>query len=170
MKLNFSLTRLLAIAALFIATTLQVSADVAVYNPTATASASIFQRGARINQIVFSNAATNAVTLTFVDSPTNTTTYVVGAYTNNVLTLGNVITTFTNILGVVQSSTNNTLTSTLTVQAATTNSYRTVLVQLVPASATVTYTPPSGLQTGFGLSASTTATNVTATINYLPSR
>jgi hypothetical protein len=150
--------------------TLTSVADTATYNPTATTAVSVLQRGVRISQIVFANAATNAVTLTFTDAPTNVLTYVVGAYTNRVITTPATVTTFTNIYGVAQSSTNTTFTLTDTAVAASTNNFRTVLTQLVPASSTVTFTPPLGLYTGFGLAASTTATNVIATINYVPIR
>jgi len=162
--------KLFAVVGLFALTTLTAVADTATYNPTATTAASVLQRGVRINQIVFANAATNAITITMYDAPTNVLTYVVGAYTNRVITTPSTVTTFTNIYGVVQSSTNVTFTATDTAVAASTNNYRTVLTQLIPASSTVTFTPPLGLYTGFGLAASTTATNVIATINYVPIR
>lgn len=145
-------------------------ADVVIYNPTATTAASVLQNGVKIQQIQYSNAATNAITITMYDAPTNVLTYVVGAYTNNVISQQNVVTTFTNYTGIVESQTNLTLVSTLTPVGQSTNSYRTVIVQTVPASSTVTFTPPSGLPVGFGLAAATTATNITASIIYLPTR
>jgi hypothetical protein len=160
----------LAVIGLIVLSTFTGVADTATYNPTATTAVSVLQRGVRISQIVFANAATNAVTLTFTDAPTNVLTYVVGAYTNRVITTPATVTTFTNIYGVAQSSTNTTFTLTDTAVAASTNNFRTVLTQLVPASSTVTFTPPLGLYTGFGLAAATTATNVIATINYVPIR
>lgn len=168
-NMNF-LKKLLTVVGLIGLTTFTVVADTATYNPTATTAVSVLQRGARINQIVFANAATNAVTLTFYDAPTNVLTYVVGAYTNRVITTPATVTTFTNIYGVVQSSTNTTFTATDTAVAASTNNFRTVLTQLVPASSSITYTPPLGNYVGFGLAAATTATNVIATINYSPIR
>lgn len=162
--------KFIAFSAVLFTLTLTTQADTATYNPTVLTSVSILQRGARINQIVVANAATNAVTLTFLDAPTNVTTYVVGAYTNMVITTPATVTTFTNIYGVIQSSTNTTFTSTPTAVAASTNNYRTVLTWLVPASSTTTFTPPTGVNVGFGLSASTTATNVVATISYSPTR
>lgn len=170
MKTFFNKLTSVFIAAILVAFPMVALADSATYNPTATTAVSVLQAGGRINQIVFSNAATNAVTLTFTDAPTNVLTYVVGAYTNQVVTTPSTVTTFTNIYGVVQSSTNVTYTLTATAQAATTNNYRTVLTQLVPASSTVTFTPPVGVYYGFGLAAATTATNVVATINYTPNR
>lgn len=163
------LKNLFVVALLSIATFTTV-ADTATYNPTATTAVSVLQRGVRINQIVFANAATNAVTLTFTDAPTNVLTYIVGAYTNSVISTPSTVTTFTNYYGVVQSSTNVTYTVTATAVAQSTNNYRTVLTQLVPASSTVTFTPPNGVYVGFGLAAATTATNVVATINYTPIR
>lgn len=160
----------IAVIGVLLLSTFTTVADTATYNPTALTAVSVLQRGARIAQIVFANAATNAVTLTFYDAPTNVLTYVVGAYTNRVLTTPSTVTTFTNIYGVIQTSTNVTFTLTDTAVAQSTNNYRTILTQLVPASSTVTYTPPLGLFTGFGLAAATTATNVIATINYLPVR
>ncbi len=156
---------------LFAAATLASSlAATAIYNPTATTAASVIQGSAKINQIIFSNAATNAVTLTFYDAPTNVLTWVAGAYTNNVYSVGTVILPYTNRLGVVTGYTNSTLTSTLTPVAQSTNNYRTALVQLVPASSTVTYTPPNGNFVGYGLAAATTATNVVAVVTYSPTQ
>lgn len=167
MKILFK--KLLSLSLLAIlASTYQLQADSVTYGPSTTAITSLIQRAARINQIVFSNAATNAVTLTFTDSPTNTLTYVVGAYTNNVYTIGDVTTIFTNRTGALQTNTVNTLTSTLSVQAATTNNYRQPLIQLVPASSTVTFTPAIGFNVGFGLAASSGSTNVTAVVTYQP--
>jgi hypothetical protein len=166
-KLTKYFTTMFAIAAML---ALNTYADIVIYNPTSTAAVSLLQKGARINQILFSNAATNAITLTFTDAPTNTLTYVVGAYTNSVVSTPSTVTTFTNIYGVVQSSTNTTFTLTPTAVAASTNNYRTVLIQLIPASSTITFTPPIGLNVGFGLAAATTATNVTATVSYSPTR
>lgn len=170
MKLLFKLKQLTAIASILALLSLTLNAEVVVYNPTATAIASILQRGVGVQQILFSNAATNAITITFTDCPTNVATYVVAAYTNNVLTLGNVTTVQTNITGTLQTNVVSTLTSTLTPVTQSTNNFRTVLVQTVPASSTVTYTPPQPLPVGFGLAASTSATNVVATITYLPTR
>src|SRR5678816_4465261 len=127
----------LAVIGLILLSTFNVVADTATYNPTATTAVSVLQRGARIAQITFANAATNAVTLTFYDAPTNVLTYVVGAYTNRVISTPSTVTTFTNIYGVAQSSTNVTYTLTDTAVAASTNNFRTVLTQLVPASSTV---------------------------------
>lgn len=151
-------------------TIFNAQADTVTYNPTATTIASILQRGVKLNQIVFANAATNAITITFTDCPTNVATYVVGAYTNQVVSTPSTVTTFTNIYGVVQTSTNVTYTLTATAVAQSTNNYRTILTQLIPASSTVTWTPPNGVYAGFGVAGSTTATNVVATINYTPIR
>lgn len=151
--------------------TITSRADTATYFAASdTNLVSVIQRGARINSISIANAAAAAVTLRFFDTPTNVTTYVVGAYTNRVLTTPSTVTTFTNIYGVIQSSTNTTFTLTDTAVGASTNSYRTLLTQVVPASSTVTITPPLGMYVGFGLSSYATATNVTATINYVPVR
>jgi len=165
-----SFKKFFAVIGLIALSIFSVVAETATYNPTATTAVSVLQRGARIAQITFANAATNAVTLTFYDAPTNVLTYVIGPYTNQVVSVSSVVTTFTNLYGVTQNWTNSTYVTTATPAAQTTNNYRTVLTQLVPASSTVTYTPPLGNYVGFGLAAATTATNVIATINYVPTR
>ncbi len=98
--------KLTATVAAFALLTVSLSADVVVYSATSTSTSSILQRGARVQQIIFSNAATNAITLTFYDAPTNVLTYVVGAYTNNVYSVSDVVSTYTNLSGVVNSTTN----------------------------------------------------------------
>jgi hypothetical protein len=155
---------------MLVATSVVIYADTATYGPNTTAITSLIGRGAKIADIVFSNGATNAITVTFTDSPTNTLTYVTSAYTNNLVTTGTTVVTYTNILGVVQNMTNTTQTTTLSVQGALTNNYRTFLIQTVPASGSVTYRPSAAQPVVFGLAGSSTATNVTATITYTPSR
>lgn len=145
-------------------------AETATFNPTSTSTTSVLQQPARIQQVLYSNSATNSVTITFYDAPTNTLTFVAGAVTNNVYSLSSVVSTYTNLSGVVNSTTNTMLVSTLTPAIATTNSYRTLMVQTVPASSSILYTPPIALPVGFGLAAASTATNVVATITYLPTR
>jgi hypothetical protein len=165
-KLFMKFTSVVAAIAMFTAT---AYADVAVFGPVAsTSTASIIQKPARVQQILFSNSAAAAVTLTFYDAPTNVLTYVVGAYTNNVYSLASTVSTYTNLSGVVNSTTNTMLVSTLTPVTASTNNYRTLLVQTVPASSTVTFTPPISLPVGFGLAVTPSATNVAVTVTYLP--
>lgn len=165
MKNFFS--KLIGLLAFTAATTF---ADVVVYNPSATNAVAVLTSAAKIQQMSIANGTGSAITITALDSPSTALTYVVGAYTNNVQTISDVVTTFTNILGVSQSSTNTTLINTPTLVSASTNNYRTVLIQTVPANSTVTFTPPTGLLVGFGMNVSCSATGVTATVSYLPTR
>lgn len=163
-------TKIMAVFAATLFTSLQVFADTATFGPLNSTITSVLGRSASIAQIVFANAAGSAVTVTLTDSPTNTTTYVTSAYTNNVVTTGSTVTTYTNILGVVQNMTNTTQTTTLSVQGALTNNYRTFLTVVVPANGTVTWQPTIPQPVVFGLAVASGATNVTATIQYTPSR
>jgi hypothetical protein len=147
-----------------------VQAATATYGPNTTALTAVLTQPASISSIVFANAATNAVSLTLTDTPTNTLTYVTSAYTNSVTTTGTTVQTYTNILGVVQSMTNLTSTRSLSVQGALTNNYPTFLTVVVPASGSYTWTPSVPQPVLRGLAISSTATNVTASITYQPVR
>jgi hypothetical protein len=145
-------------------------AATATYGPETTALTSVIGVPASISSIVFANGATNSVSLTLTDSPTNTLTYLTSAYTNSVTTTGSTVTTYTNILGVIQSMTNTTSTRSLSVQGALTNNYRTFLTVVVPASGSYVWTPSIPQPVLRGLAISSTATNVTASITYQPVR
>lgn len=145
-------------------------AATATYGPETTALTSVIGIPASISSIVFANGATNSVSLTLTDSPTNSLTYLTSAYTNSVTTTGSTVTTYTNILGVIQSMTNTTSTRSLSVQGALTNNYPTFLTVVVPASGSYVWTPSIPQPVIRGLAISSTATNVTASITYQPVR
>lgn len=163
-KLIKKITALSAVLALSFAT----MADSAIFNPTSTAVTSVLTSPVAIQQVTFNNAAVAAITVTLYDSPTNSTTWLNSAYTNNVYTLVNRVSTNTTINGVVSYTTNKTLVSTLTAVGATTNNYRTLYIVTIPASSSTTWTPPQAQFAGFGVAGAASATNVTATITYLP--
>jgi hypothetical protein len=148
-----------------------VFADVAVYDGTATTNiTSVISRSAGITSAVFANGTGSAITLTLKDAPSTTLTYSQGAYTNNVQTVEERVTTFTNINGISQSSTNTTLVNTPTLVNASTANYATVGVFVIPANSTYTWSPPQAMRVGFGLAAYPSDVGVTATITYLPTR
>lgn len=154
-----------------IALILTARADTTTYPLSTTlGTSSLLQAGGKINQITLANAAAAAVTIKLYDAPTNVLTYVVAAYTNVIRSSSSVITTYTNILGRVESRTNTVLGITYAPTSAVTNNYRLIYTGVVPASSTLSFVPTSPLSYGLGLALNNSATNVAATIDYSPSR
>ena len=136
---------------------------------TVGGSNSIFGVSGRVQSIIVANNAASAATVTFYDSPTNTFTYVNGAYTNYVSYSTNIVQVITLPSGVLQTNTNSGVFTVAQVVAASTNSYRQVATLNVAANATLVYYPTNGLLVAFGLS-ETNNTNVTITTTWWPSR
>ena len=101
-------------------------------------------------QVVDTSAAANTVILYDNDSTTSTNR-VYNAYTAVTQYTTNVVMSFTNFTGVVQSYTNTVLATVSTNIPAVTNQARRVFTFTLPASGTVTFTPNSPQGTTFGL-------------------
>jgi hypothetical protein len=161
-------TKLFAILSLSLITTFGATVT---YNPTSAGISSVVSsRGLALTSVLFANSATSAVSVAFFDAPTNVLTFVIGAYTNSIVTVGDTVVTFTNILGTVQSQTNQTITTTLTPQAQTTNNYPQMLTYNIPASSTVNLPFSPRLNFSRGLAITNSATNIVLTIQYQPAR
>ena len=101
-------------------------------------------------QVVDTSAAANTVILYDNDS-TSSTNRTYAAYTAVTQYTTNVVMSFTNFTGVVQSYTNTVLATVNTTITAATNQARRVFTFTLPASGTVTFTPNSPQGTTFGL-------------------
>ena len=101
-------------------------------------------------QVVDTSAAANTVILYDNDS-TSSTNRTYAAYTAVTQYTTNVVMSFTNFTGVVQSYTNTVLATVNTTIPAATNQARRVFTFTLPASGTVTFTPNSPQGTTFGL-------------------
>lgn len=127
---------------------------------------SIIQGPGNITQITLT--ATGAVMFVkLLDMPTNTLTYVVGAYTNYTPTVYTNTATYTDILGNTVSNSYRYLTNIPTSVAQSTNNYRTIGTFVVPANDTVTIPYVSANPFVFGVG----YTNVgggSVTIQYAP--
>jgi hypothetical protein len=111
--------------------------------------------------------ATNATTLTFVDTYTNSVTYSSSAYTNYTSYLTNYITTYTNILGVVNNLTNLALSLSSNSVPAATNSFKTPLtIALINTNGSTLNYPSVSFLFQNGLWITNGGCTATVTINY----
>ena len=143
-------------------------AAVVTYAPAGSSAGSsiLGTQPVTINRIDVANATTNTATISFIDAPATTLTFVTAAYTNRLSYSTNVITSWTAITGVTYTETNNVVYTVPNTVAAATNSFRTLTTIVVPANSTASWLPTgfSGYA-AFGLAA-TNNIAVTATINY----
>ena len=159
------------IAALLAATTAQAAQLTTVITANATSNllaAATFRGSARVTDILISTPAATASALKFIDSPTVTNTYVSPAYTGITTYATNVITTYTNFFGVVNSVTNVQLVDVSTSVSASTNNYPIRFQANVGTNTSVLY---SGVDYQFvnGIWATNTASgtgSATVTITY----
>ena len=138
------------------------------YNPTSTNIASVTAGQGVLSTVTFANNSGSAISINLFDSPTNAATWVASAYTNRVNTTGTTVFSETNFYGRITSVTNNTVTTTLSVQGAATNNYRVLYSYTVPASTSHTLTFDPKIYFLNGIAATTSATNVIVTLNYTP--
>lgn len=138
------------------------------YNPTATNIASVVAGQGVLSTVTFANNSGSAISINLFDSPTNAATWINTAYTNRVNTVGTTVTSETNFYGRITSVTNATVSTTLGVQGAATNSYRVLYSYTVPATTSHTLTFDPKIYFLNGIAATTSATNVIVTFNYVP--
>lgn len=124
----------------------------------------------RIYQLMFANGSGSAITVRLLDAPSTNQTYTAGAY-SLISRTGptNVVTTFTNFFGVVQTATNYVITTTTNSVSASTNSYPVIGTWVIPANSTVYYTPESMLRINNGLLVTNQAA-IAITSDYIAER
>jgi len=105
--------------------------------------------GIKSLQLTDTSAAANLVTI--YDNSTASTNRVTAAYTAVLAYSTNVVESFTNMAGVVQSSTNTVWHTENATVAAATNEARIVYRVTVPASGTLLWTPSNAQNTTFGV-------------------
>lgn len=121
-------------------------------------------------QLMFANASGSAVTVKLLDAPSTAQTYTAGAYTLISRTgPTNVVTTFTNFFGVVQTYTNYAITTVTNSVGASTNSFPVIGTFVIPANSTTFYTPESTLKINNGLLVTNQAA-ITVTVDYIANR
>jgi hypothetical protein len=119
----------------------------------------------QLQSVAIANGTTNTLTIAFIDAPSTILTNTTSAYTNWVSYTTNIVLTFTNINGVVESRTNTALFSSPNPVSALTNNYRMLNLTVVPASSTVTWQPSGGAYCSYGLLVTNSAA-ATVTLNY----
>ena len=120
-----------------------------------------------IQEIVLANAGTGQATVSFFDAEATNQTYVRAAFTNTTSYVTNIVTTFTNYNGWIQTNTNTGTYTFSSTYSATTNSRVKLLSLAVGPTNTVSYRPINGLSGGFGLVVTNTAaTNLVVTVTY----
>jgi hypothetical protein len=140
------------------------------YTGLSTTSESATTNGVAVQSIIFNNPNSAAVTVALFDTASTNLTYTLGAYTNQVPSVGTTVLTWTNVLGRTESSTNTTVTYTPTLVAASTNNYPKIISYIVNTNSTVTFTPATPLFFNNGIAVTNSATNVTMTITYSRTR
>lgn len=94
---------------------------------------------AKVTQFTLTSTSTNIATVKVYDTPTNSTTFTVGPYSNIVSYVTNYITTWTNYYGATNSLTNLALIDITNSTAQVTNAYNVELVATAPTNSTVIY-------------------------------
>ena len=115
------------LSALFLSGLLSIQAatvSFTVTNGGFTNSSLMLGGPVKVTQIIVASSTTNQIaSLQFIDTPTNSLTYTNAAYTNITSGLTNIITLWTNYMGVTNTFTNISLIETTNTVAANTNSY-----------------------------------------------
>lgn len=120
-----------------------------------------------ITEVLVANAGTGPVNVSLFDAEATNTTYVRGTYTNTTIYTTNIVTTFTNYNGWIQTNTNSGTYSFSQSFGAATNNRVKLLTLAVGATNSVDFKPVAGISGGFGLVITNTAgTNVTVTVTY----
>lgn len=148
MKTN--IIKSLLVASLLIAANFNASAA-SSSSTNAAGLNSLLTSGANLKQITVANLTTNVATCFFIDSPSTNLTYTLAAYTVRSQTTGNVTNIYTNVLGALTTNIYSANIITLVTNAASTNNYAYLTTLVVPASATLTYTPTSFVSAGRGV-------------------
>lgn len=162
MKKTFSL--ILAVAMMLTASLQAASLVTAL---SANSLTSVIASPSYLVSVQVANATGAAGTLRLVDTASTNQTYVRAAFTVPFTYATNIVSTFTNINGVVTSITNAAYFTVNTSVANATNYYNSLNVMSVPANSTITWYPVNGAFTHFGLCATNDAA-LTITTTYAP--
>ncbi len=125
---------------------------------------------AQILSYTLANTSAAAIFIKFYDSPNQTITNLLGAYTNRTQYLTNLVVNYTNVVGVIESNTNQVLVNLQNITAASLAERRVVWTYQIPAATTVTYTPTYPHNVSLGLMSTNGGTPVQVTVEYLPLR
>ena len=146
---------------------LPVSAVTLSTNVTGPTTNNILAGSIRVNQITVANNTAAALTLLLIDAPSTGFTYTNASYSSlSISGPTNLVTTYTNFFGVVESWTNKVIGYATNTVAASTNNYPYVLNLVVPANTTQIFTPDGVVQFMRGVLV-TNSTNANITLDYL---
>ena len=127
---------------------------------------SSFIGSAKITGVFLTSPTANTASITIVDTSTNSLTYVNPAYTQYSSYATNLITTYTNFFGTVQSLTNLVLVDVSSSVAQSTNLNTVILTATAATNSMVAFTPVSFFVSKGIWVTNTGSGNATVTINY----
>ncbi len=139
------------------------------YVASAASTNNILASAGAITSVVLNGAGATSVKVSLFDAPTNTLTYVIGAYTNYTPTIYNVTNVYSAPFDTTVTNIATVLSNVPSSVAQATNTYRTVASYSVPTNDTVTITYDTIVPFNRGLLV-TNSQAVTITVNYLPYR
>jgi hypothetical protein len=90
-----------------------------------------------LNSVLLANGTGSAITLELFDAPTNALTYSVGAYTNTLSYVSNVVSTVVGITGHTNTFTNSILVTVPNPVSAATVAYRSITKATIPANSSL---------------------------------
>ena len=121
---------------------------------------------ANITQVILSSPTTNATRIRIVDAPTNTFTYTNAAYIQVQTYATNVITSYTNYFGVVNSFTNLGIIDVTNTVAASTNNYPVRFVAISPTNTSSIFQGIYSFNNGVWATNESLGGSVTVTVTY----
>lgn len=136
------------------------------YNASAASTNNIVALSGTITSIVLSGAGAASVKVQLFDAPTNTLTYVIGAYTNYTPTVVSQTNVFSTPLDTTVTNIQTIVTNVPATVAQSTNNFRVIGSYTVPTNEVVTinYDTPNSFFRGILV---TNSAAVTITVNYL---
>jgi hypothetical protein len=154
---------------LFTAPRLEAAQSVTTISALTQTNRLLFTNRVQITSMIIANPSEQPLTIRMIDSPNTFAIYTNGAYTGAVSFMTNIITTYTNYSGWIQTNTNRAVfSSTVDVVANTTAPRNTMGVFTVGPTNTLVYTPTEVFGNSFGILITNTAiTNAVITINYI---
>lgn len=161
-----NLFKSLTVVGLLVATSLCASATSFSTNIVATGVFQFTIGSAKVTQLVISAPANNTTAIAAIDTSTNSLTNIVSAYSNTASYQTNLITTWTNYYGVVDSFTNVAQVSYSNFVAAVTNFYPTRIAVNVGTNQTVKFDQVNYYFNSGVLVTNTGAGTATVTITY----
>lgn len=119
---------------------LAVSARAETYSTSVAAGTNVLKasQSLALNSVLFANGTGSAVTIELFDAPTNALTFSVGAYTNTLQYVSNVVSTVVGITGHTNTFTNSTLVTVPNSVSSATVAYRSIIKATIPANSSLT--------------------------------